>query len=152
MAEVQKWMHFVSLYTGMCRPMVMRKADCSGVSFDYCESRRICEAGRGGGGGAGNGPPLHMPRCCLVQVYLTKLASKTGVGFQLCQPQNLIHFLSHGKYFFKWSKTDGTQLSNAVRMRPQSVLDQRETGTVTTRRYLAQRLIPAYISEMFITI
>jgi hypothetical protein len=38
-------------------------------------------------------------RCCLVRVHLIKLASNTGVGFQLCQPHNTIHFL------FNWSKT-----------------------------------------------
>jgi hypothetical protein len=32
----------------------------------------------------------------LVQVYLIKLVSNMGTGFQLCQPQNTFQFMPHG--------------------------------------------------------
>jgi hypothetical protein len=53
----------------------------------------------------------HRPvnRCCLDRVHLIKHASNTSVGFQLCQPQNAVNFLSHGKLSSK-EKRDGTQL------------------------------------------
>jgi len=38
-------------------------------------------------------------------VHLIKFASKTGVGFQLCQPQNAIHFLPQGKRLFDLNRT-----------------------------------------------
>jgi len=40
--------------------------------------------------------------CCLVQAYLIVL--NMGVGFQLCQAQNTIHYTPHGKHLFNWSK------------------------------------------------
>jgi len=39
-------------------------------------------------------------RCCLVWGHLIKLASTTGVGFQLCHTQNAIHFLRHEEHLF----------------------------------------------------
>jgi hypothetical protein len=42
--------------------------------------------------------------CYLVRVHLIKLALIMGVGFQLCQPQNAIHFFLHGKHILNWSK------------------------------------------------
>jgi len=46
----------------------------------------------------------------LVRVHLIKPASNTGVGFQLCQSQNEIHFLPHGKINSTEAKRDDTQL------------------------------------------
>jgi hypothetical protein len=44
--------------------------------------------------------------CCLVQKHMIKFASDVSVGYQLCLPQNAIHFLAHGKHPFIWNKTD----------------------------------------------
>jgi len=49
--------------------------------------------------------PTHhrsVNRGCLVRVHLTKLASNTGVRFQLCQMQNA---LPQGKHFFSGLKS-----------------------------------------------
>jgi hypothetical protein len=57
-------------------------------------------------------PPHHRSadRCHLVPAHPVKLASNTDVGPELCQPQNAIQFLTHGKHIFKNSK-NGTELS-----------------------------------------
>jgi hypothetical protein len=65
------------------------------------------------------------------------------VGFHHCQPQNAIHFLSHGKDLFNFSKTGETQLSNAARMRLEDDLHQsrKETGSITTLNELVHNLM-----------
>jgi hypothetical protein len=61
--------------------------------------------------------------CYLVRAHLIKLATNIGVGFQLCQPQKDIHFPPHGKHL-NWNKWDGTELSNATRLRLENDLEQ----------------------------
>jgi hypothetical protein len=46
------------------------------------------------------GTTLTLP----LSLHLIKLASNTGVGFELCQPRSEIHFLHYGKHLFNWSK------------------------------------------------
>jgi len=36
---------------------------------------------------------ISVNRSCLIRIRLIKLASNTGVRFQLCQSQNAFHFL-----------------------------------------------------------
>jgi hypothetical protein len=40
----------------------------------------------------------------LVWVHPVKLLLNSGVRFQLCQSQNMLHFLLHGKHTCNWSK------------------------------------------------
>jgi hypothetical protein len=61
----------------------------------------------------------------LVQLCLIKLALNIGIGFHLCQPQNMIHFLPHGKHIFKWSKM-GHNSTNTTHTYLEIDLDQAE--------------------------
>jgi hypothetical protein len=83
-------------------------------------------------------------------VHLPNLASNIGVGFQLFQPQNAIHFLPHGNISSGEPKWDGTQLSNVIRLHVEDDLDQagKESWRVTTLNELACNLVSAFILEM----
>jgi hypothetical protein len=97
-------------------------------------------------------PTYHISvhRYSLVRVNLIKLASNMGVRFQLCQPQNAIHFLPHGKRLFNWYKT-GRNSTTAARMRVENDIYRagKGTGRVTILIELVQNLVSAFISEIY---